>query len=85
MTYELVTTPEQAEQARFQGSLSILLKGRTLFVHPEHPVGPWCRIYRSPAGGERASTVEQLRSCLGPCSLRVAARRRGRLVHRPER
>lgn len=64
VTYELVSTPEQAERAGFRGSPTILLDGRDPFAAPDDPVGLSCRIYRSPAGVEHAPTVEQLRSVL---------------------
>jgi hypothetical protein len=64
VTYELVSTPEQAVQAGFRGSPTILVNGCDPFADPDHPVGLSCRIYRSPAGVEHAPTVEQLRSVL---------------------
>jgi hypothetical protein len=64
VTYELVTTPEQAERAGFRGSPTVLVNGRDPFAGPDDPVGLACRIYRGPAGVEHAPTVEQLRSVL---------------------
>jgi hypothetical protein len=64
VTYEVVRTPEQAEQTGFRGSPTILVNGRDPFADPADPVGMACRIYRSPAGVEFAPTVEQLRSVL---------------------
>jgi hypothetical protein len=64
LTYELVTTPEQAERAGFRGSPTILVNGRDPFADPADPVGLSCRLYRGPAGVDHAPTVEQLRSAL---------------------
>ena len=64
VTYELVSTPEQAERAGFRGSPTILVNGADPFAGPDDPVGLSCRLYRSPAGVDRAPTVEQLRSVL---------------------
>jgi hypothetical protein len=64
LTYELVGTPEQAEQAGFRGSPTILINGHDPFAGPDDPVGLSCRIYRNPAGVEHAPTVDQLRSVL---------------------
>lgn len=64
VTYELVTTPEQAERAGFRGSPTILVDGRDPFASPEDPVGLSCRIYRSQDAVESAPTVEQLLSVL---------------------
>jgi hypothetical protein len=64
VTYELVSTPEQAERAGFRGSPTILVNGRDPFAGPDDPVGLSCRIYRGPTGVEHAPSVEQLRSVL---------------------
>jgi hypothetical protein len=64
VTYPRVRTPEEAEQAGFRGSPTILVNGLDPFAQPGDPVGLSCRIYRSPAGVENAPTVDQLRSVL---------------------
>jgi hypothetical protein len=64
VTYELVTTPEQAEAAGFRGSPTVLVNGRDPFASPDDPVGLSCRIYRNPDGVDHAPTVEQLREVL---------------------
>jgi hypothetical protein len=64
VTYELVSTPEQAERSGFRGSPTILVNGTDPFSGPDDPVGLSCRLYRGPAGVEPAPTVEQLRSVL---------------------
>lgn len=64
VAYELVTTPEQAEQTGFRGSPTILVDGRDPFAGPGDAVGLSCRMYRGPAGIDYAPTVDQLRSAL---------------------
>jgi hypothetical protein len=64
VTYELVSTPEQAERAGFRGSPTILVNDTDPFASSDDPVGLSCRIYRGPGGVEHAPTVEQLRSVL---------------------
>jgi hypothetical protein len=64
VTYELVNTPEEAERSGFRGSPTILVTGSDPFAGPDDPVGLSCRIYRGPAGVDRAPSVEQLRSVL---------------------
>ena len=64
VTYELVSTPEQAEGVGLRGSPTILVNGTDPFAGPDDPVGLSCRLYGSPAGVEPAPTVEQLRSVL---------------------
>jgi len=64
VTYELVSTPEQAERVGFRGSPTILVEGRDPFAGPDDPVGLACRLYPGPAGVEHAPTVEELRSAL---------------------
>lgn len=62
--YQVVNTPEQAQQAGFRGSPTILINGRDPFAGPADPVGLSCRLYRGPGEAEHAPTVEQLRSAL---------------------
>jgi hypothetical protein len=64
VTYELVSSPEQAERAGFRGSPTILVNGNDPFAGRDDPIGLSCRLYRSPTGVEHAPTVEQLRSVL---------------------
>ncbi len=62
--FQLVRTPEEAEQAGFRGSPTILVNGTDPFAGPGDPVGLSCRLYRSETGAEHAPSVEQLRSVL---------------------
>ena len=64
VTYELVTTPEEAERAGFRGSPTVLVNGRDPFAGPDDPIALSCRMYRVPAGLEYAPTVDQLRAAL---------------------
>jgi hypothetical protein len=64
VTYELVSTPEQAERAGFRGSPTILVNGADPFARPDDPVGLSCRLYSGPTGVDHAPTVDQLRSVL---------------------
>lgn len=64
VTYESVTTAEQAERAGFRGSPTILVNGRDPFANAADAVGLSCRLYPGPSGVEHAPTVEQLRSAL---------------------
>ena len=65
VTYEKIETPEQAEEARFRGSPTILVDGRDPFADEEAPVGLSCRIFRTEAGAQGAPSVAQLARVLG--------------------
>ena len=65
ITYEKIETPEQAEEARFRGSPTILVDGRDPFADEDAPVGLSCRIFRTEAGAEGAPSVAQLSKVLG--------------------
>ncbi len=58
--YGTITTPEEAEAAKFRGSPTVLVNGRDPFGEPDRQVGLSCRVYRTPAGPAGAPTVEQL-------------------------
>ncbi|MDP8953333.1 MAG: DUF2703 domain-containing protein, partial [Actinomycetota bacterium] len=60
ITYEKIETPEQAEEAGFHGSPTILLNGGDPFATPEAPVGLSCRIYQTDAGPDGAPSLAQL-------------------------
>lgn len=55
----LITTPEEAEEAGFRGSPTILIDGDDPFAAGE-PFGLACRIYQTPDGPAGSPTVEQL-------------------------
>ncbi len=60
VTYQRIETPEQAEQAGFPGSPTILVDGRDPFADEEAPVGLTCRIFQTEAGPQGAPSVAQL-------------------------
>ena len=60
ITYERIETPEQAEEAGFRGSPTILFDGRDPFADEDDPVGLSCRVYQTDAGLEGAPSLAQL-------------------------
>ena len=56
----LVSTPEEAQEAQFRGSPTVLVDGRDPFSDPDAPVGLACRLYRTDEGLAWSPTVEQL-------------------------
>ncbi len=60
VTYEKMGRPEQAEQARFRGSPTILVDGRDPFADQDAAGGLSCRIFQTEAGAEGAPSVAQL-------------------------
>lgn len=61
----LVTTPEEAEAARFRGSPTILIDGEDPFAVGDEPFGLACRVYQTPDGPAGSPTVEQLEAVIG--------------------
>jgi hypothetical protein len=66
ITYEKIETPEEAEEASFRGSPSILVDGRDPFANEDAPVGLSCRVYQTEAGPDGAPSLTQLRSLFRP-------------------
>jgi len=64
VTYEQVTTVEQAQALGFRGSPTILVDGTDPFADPAAPAGLACRLYRTASGVQPAPTVEQLHAVL---------------------
>ena len=64
VTYERVTTVEQAQALGFRGSPTILVDGTDPFADPDAPAGLACRLYRTASGVQPAPTVEQLQAVL---------------------
>lgn len=62
--HRLVTTPEEAEAARFRGSPTMLVDGHDPFASGDEPIGLSCRVYQTPDGPAGAPTVEQLETAL---------------------
>lgn len=65
VTYQKVTSPEEAETLGFHGSPTILVSGRDPFAGDPEPTGMACRIYDTPDGPAGSPTVDQLRAALG--------------------
>lgn len=61
----LVTTPEEAEAARFCGSPTILVDGEDPFASGGEPFGLACRVYQTPDGPAGSPTTGQLEAVLG--------------------
>lgn len=64
LTYEVIDTPEAAEEVGFRGSPTILVDGVDPFDDGDGPVGLSCRVYDTPQGRAGAPTLEQLREVL---------------------
>ena len=60
VVHRTVSTPEEAEEAAFRGSPTVLVNGQDPFVDRESPVGLSCRVYRTEDGLAGAPTVRQL-------------------------
>jgi hypothetical protein len=63
--HRLIATPDEAREAGFRGSPTILVDGEDPFADGQEPLGLSCRVYRTPSGIEGAPTIEQLRAALG--------------------
>ncbi len=63
--YQLVGSPEAAEQLGFHGSPSILIDGRDPFVAKDTKVGFACRLYFTDSGPADSPTAEQIADALG--------------------
>lgn len=63
--YQVVSSPEEAEEVGFAGSPTILIDGRDPFGD-EVAVGFSCRVYRTESGADAAPSVDQLRAVLAP-------------------
>jgi hypothetical protein len=64
MERRLVTTPEQAEAARFRGSPTILVNGQDPFASGDELFGLSCRLYQTPDGPSGSPTIDQLDAVL---------------------
>ena len=60
-----VTTPEEAEAARFRGSPTILVDGEDPFASGDEPIGLACRVYQTPEGPAGSPTTGQLEAVIG--------------------
>jgi hypothetical protein len=59
-----VTTIEDAREAGFRGSPTILVDGEDPFARGDEPIGLACRVYRTPDAVGGAPSVDQLRTGL---------------------
>ncbi len=64
VVHRLVTTPEEADAARFRGSPTILIDGRDPFAVGDEPFGLSCRVFQTPDGPAGSPTVAQLEEAL---------------------
>lgn len=64
LTYEVIDTPEAAEEVGFRGSPTILVDGVDPFSDGDGSAGLSCRVYDTPQGRAGAPTLEQLREVL---------------------
>lgn len=64
LQYTKVETPEEADQAGFRGSPTVLVDGTDPFVTGDEPTGLACRVYATPDGPQGSPTLEQLRSAI---------------------
>ena len=62
--YQLVDTPEAAEEHHFAGSPTLLIDGRDPFATGRTPIGLACRTYMTDSGPAGSPSLEQLRSAL---------------------
>ena len=62
---ETIETVEEAEQAGFIGSPTVLIDGRDPFAEPGRAPGLSCRLYPAAQGMANAPSVEQLIAALG--------------------
>lgn len=60
VSHQKIETPEQADEARFRGSPTILVDGRDPFADADAPVGLSCRIYQTEIGPDGSPSVAQL-------------------------
>lgn len=63
--YQLIDTPEAAEQHNFRGSPTVLINDVDPFTDPDAPVGLSCRIYQTEHGPAGSPTLHQLEQAIG--------------------
>ena len=62
--YRRIETEQEAQDAGFTGSPTLLVGGHDPFPAPNVPVGLSCRVFRTPGGLAGSPTVDQLVSVL---------------------
>lgn len=60
----LVATAEEAQEARFRGSPTVLIDGRDPFASGDEPFGLTCRLYSTPDGPAGSPTLDQLEAAV---------------------
>ena len=66
LEYQLIDSPEMAEQVGFHGSPTILVDGRDPFATGGEPIGLSCRVFQTEEGPTGAPTLAQLRRVIAP-------------------
>ena len=64
-SYQLIDTPEAAEECQFAGSPTLLVDGRDPFKTDQTPIGLACRTYMTATGLAPSPSVDQIREALG--------------------
>ena len=62
--YQLIETPEAAEEHAFRGSPTVLIDGVDPFADPDAPIGLSCQVYRTDAGFAGSPTLDQLEEAI---------------------
>ena len=62
--YQLIETPEAAEEHGFRGSPTVLIDGVDPFADPDAPIGLSCRVYRTDAGFAGSPNLDQLEEAI---------------------
>lgn len=64
ISYQLIDTPEAAEEHNFRGSPTVLMEGVDPFADPDAPTGLSCRIYKTETGMAGTPSLSQLEEAL---------------------
>ena len=64
ISYQLIDTPEAAEEHNFRGSPTVLIEGIDPFADPDAPTGLSCRIYKTETGLAGTPSLRQLEQAL---------------------
>ena len=64
VTYRHVSSIDQANAIKFQGSPTIVINGVDPFATPGDPIGLACRMFRTEHGLEGSPSVAQIRRAL---------------------
>jgi hypothetical protein len=62
--YQLIDTPEAADEHSFRGSPTVLIDGADPFLVSEAPVGLSCRLYITENGPAGSPSLDQLESAI---------------------